>query len=233
LEDIMYTQKIRVSFVVVAVTVAATLGLLAACSGPATLPETTSGHSGMQMEAPASQGEQSALYGAMRTLCADHMQWTYATVADFFHDQDALQPTLDRLLQNQVALGDAIVPFYGADAGSTLTGLLTEHIQLAVPVLTAAQAGDDAALTSALDDWYANAQAIADFLSAANPTAWPSSATSAMMKGHIDTTVAYSVDLLKGDYAQSITDYDAAFEHMMQMADTLAAGIIAQFPDKF
>ena len=54
-----------------------------------------------------------------------------------------------------------------------------------------------------------------------------------MLKTHIEQTTAYSVDLLKGDYAQAIKDYDKAFKHMMMLADTLAAGIIAKYPDKF
>jgi hypothetical protein len=100
-------------------------------------------------------------------------------------------------------------------------------------VLTAAQAGDTAALDTALADWYANAQQIADFISAANPENWPQSATRPMLEGHIDTTVVYATDLLGGDYAAAVEHFDEASHHMMMLADTLAAGIIAQFPDQF
>lgn len=232
----MLKSRTRLSAIALAGALILSGGLLTACSpsGPGSGPAPVAqDHSAMHMETPAGQSGQSALYGAMRELWADHMQWTYATVKDFFHNQDALPDTLDRLLQNQVFLGDAIAAYYGDDAGQALTDLLTEHIQLAVPVLTAAQAGDDVALQSGLDDWYANAQDIADFLTGANPDSWPAGTTSEMMKAHIDTTVAYSVDLLKGDYAKSIADYDIAFNHMMDMADALSAGIIAQFPDQF
>ena len=54
-----------------------------------------------------------------------------------------------------------------------------------------------------------------------------------MMAEHISQTITYSVDLLKGDYAQSIVDYDLAEAHMDMMADTLTQGIIAQFPKSF
>ena len=111
--------------------------------------------------------------------------------------------------------------------------LLTTHIEQAVPVLQAAQAGDQAALDQALSDWYANAKEIADFLSSANPENWPTSATEPMMKSHIDQTTAYSVDLLKGDYALAVNHYDEAFDHMMMLADVLADGIRAQFPNRF
>lgn len=42
-----------------------------------------------------------------------------------------------------------------------MTALLTTHIQQAVPVLTAAQEGDQEAPDKALADWYANAEQIA------------------------------------------------------------------------
>jgi hypothetical protein len=178
-------------------------------------------------------GAQIALYTAMHQLWSQHMEWTYATVEAFFHNEKALQPTLDRLLQNQRDIGGAIVPFYGQAAGDRLAKLLVTHINDAVPVLQAAQSGDSAALNKAMDAWYLNAKQIADFLSAANPKNWPTSATEPMLKEHITQTTAYSVDLLKGDYAQSITDYGKAEEHMAMLADTLSKGIIAQFPRKF
>ena len=182
---------------------------------------------------PADFEAQIVLYTTMRDLWTDHMQWTWSTVDAFFHNQDGLQAQLDRLLANQADIGAAIVPFYGQEAGDQLTALLTTHIEQAVPVLTAAQEGDQEALDQALADWYANAEEITDFLSSANPDNWPQSATRPMMEAHIDTTTAYAVDLLNGDYVAAVENYDTALEHMTMMADTLSAGIITQFPDLF
>jgi hypothetical protein len=184
-------------------------------------------------EAPADVEAQIGVYSAMRQLWSEHMQWTYATVDAFIHNQEGLQGQLDRLLTNQADIGAAIGSFYGQAAGDQLTELLTTHINQAVPVLTAAQAGDTAALEIALEDWYANAEEIADFVSAANPENWPQSATRPMLEGHIDTTVDYATDLLQGDYASAIEHFDEASHHMLMLADTLAAGLIAQFPDQF
>ena len=101
-----------------------------------------------------------------------------------------------------------------------------------MPVLTAAKAGDDAALQTALDAWYANAQAIGDFLAAANPH-WKKADMEDMMRMHIDQTVAYASDALAGDYVQAIADYDLAEAHMYDMADMLSAGLVQQFPKMF
>lgn len=174
-----------------------------------------------------------ALYGTLHDLWAAHMQYTVSTVNAFFHEDKALQPNLDRLLANQKDLGVAVGSYFGSEAGDKLTELLTTHIKQAVPVLTAAKKNDKAALDKALGAWYANAKEIADLISSANPENWPTSATEPMLKTHIEQTTAYSVDLLKGNYAQAIKDYDAAYKHMMMLADTLAQGIVAKFPDQF
>ena len=73
---------------------------------------------------------------------------------------------------------DAIMPFYGRAAGARLTQLLRGHILVAVEVLTAAKAGNTSALARAQARWSSNGAQIADFLSAANPTAWPKAVSS-------------------------------------------------------
>jgi hypothetical protein len=182
---------------------------------------------------PLNSSKYIELNNAMHLLWTDHMNWTYATVKAYFHDQESLQPTLERLLQNQQDIGAAIVPYYGQAAGDALASLLTTHIEQAVPVLQAAQAGDQAALDIALSNWHANAKEIANFLSAANPENWPTLELEGMMMHHINTTVTYSVDLLEGDFQGSIENYQHAYDHMMEMAEKLSQGIALQFPDRF
>lgn len=174
-----------------------------------------------------------AFQKTMRDLWTDHMQWTFLTVNAFFRNPEAVQAYLDRLLRNQQEIGAAFVPFYGQEAGDQLGGLLTIHIQQAVPVLAAAQAGDEVALNQALADWYANANEIANFLSDLNPENWARSEMEEIWKVHIDQTTAYSLDVLNRDYAAAVRDYDEAFDHIMGLADLLSAGIIAQFPRRF
>lgn len=173
-----------------------------------------------------------ALYTAMRTLWAQHMEWTYATVVAFADDSPALDPTIARLLRNQADIGNAFAAYYGSAAGGRLTDLLQTHIKDAVPVLSAAKAGDRTALDQAVAQWYANAQDIADFLAAANPR-WRQADMRSMMRTHITQTVAYAADVLSGSFATAIAKYDVAETHMAEMADMLSAGIIQQFPHRF
>jgi hypothetical protein len=168
----------------------------------------------------------------MRTLWAQHMEWTYATVVAFADGSSALDPTIARLLRNQADIGNAFAGYYGSAVGARLTELLRTHIQDAVPVLTAAKAGDTTALDQAIAQWYANAQDIADYLAQENPH-WQQAEMRSMMRTHITQTIAYAADVLAGLDTSAIEKYDAAEAHMAQMADMLSAGIVQQFPQRF
>jgi hypothetical protein len=85
----------------------------------------------------------------------------------------------------------------------------------------------------ASDEWYANGNQIAGFLSHANPRNWRQAKLRRMMKRHIDQTLSEATHRLSGDYAADIRDYEAIHHHILELADVLSAGIIKQFPRRF
>lgn len=169
----------------------------------------------------------------MRKLWEDHITWTRLFIVDFAATSPETDATTQRLLKNQVDIGDAIKPYYGAAAGNTLTGLLNQHILGAADLLTAAKAGDSAKVSAASQRWYVNGDEIASFLNNANPEYWPLADVKAMMKGHLDITLAEAVAHLKGDWSTDIAAYDTVHRQILEMADMLSAGIISQFPGQF
>ena len=136
-------------------------------------------------------------------------------------------------MRNQSDIAAAIRPYYHAAASRRLRSLLRDHILDAVALLQAAKAGDNAALTRAHDAWYANGNQIADFLSAANRRNWPRATMRSMMKEHLDVTLKEAVDRLNGRFAEDVRDYDSIHSHILEMADALSDGIVAQFPQRF
>lgn len=174
-----------------------------------------------------------AFHDAMRKLWEDHVTWTRFVIVSVANDLPDSGPTVQRLLQNQDDIGNAIKPFYGEAAGEQLSALLRDHILIAAEILQAAKNEDTAALEDAIERWYENADEIAEFLNSANPRHWPLEEMRAMMREHLDLTLQEAVDYLNGDHAASIARYDEIHIQALHMADMLSDGIIRQFPQKF
>jgi hypothetical protein len=169
----------------------------------------------------------------MRRLWEDHITWTRLFIVSAVAGLPDTGPTAERLLQNQADIGNAIKPFYGEAAGDQLTALLRDHILIAADLVTAAKAGDTAALEAAHALWYANADDIAAFLASANPHHWPQAEMAAMMREHLDLTLQEAGARLAGDWSADIAAYDQIHLQALHMADMLSDGIISQFPKAF
>jgi hypothetical protein len=187
-------------------------------------------------DAHNANANRTAFHDTMRKLWEDHIVWTRQFIVSAATEAENLPdtgPTVDRLLANQTDIGKAIKPFYGDAAGDQLTALLRAHILTAADIIAAAKAGDSDGVATASAAWYANADEIATFLSEANPRNWPLDEMKAHMKSHLDLTLEEAVARLQGRYADDIAAYDKVHADILEMADMLSAGIIAQFPNAF
>ena len=174
-----------------------------------------------------------AFQDAMRKLWEDHITWTRVFIISAAADLPDKEAATNRLLQNQVDIGNAIKPYYGDVAGDQLTTLLKEHITTAAEIVAAAKAGDKAKQDDATKRWFTNADQIADFLSKANPKNWPQGEMRKMMRDHLNLTTEEVVARLQGNWAADIAAYDKVHEQILHMADMLSAGIISQHSAKF
>jgi plastocyanin len=185
------------------------------------------------MEVHALGARQAEFQDAMRKLWEDHVTWTRLFIVSAAADLPDKQATTERLLQNQVDIGNAIKPYYGDDAGNKLTALLKDHILIAADVVTAAKMNDKSKLDASNKRWFANADDIARFLSTANPQNWKYEDVRMHMHDHLKLTTDEAVAQLKGDWNGSIRTYDKVHVQILAMADALSEGIMNQFPDKF
>jgi len=182
--------------------------------------------------AAASAATAHALRQDMRKLWEDHTTWTRLFIVSALADLPDKDATTQRLLQNQVDLGNAVKPFYGAAAGDKLSALLKDHILIAADIVTAAKTGDTPKLESSKTRWVANADEVSAFLSGANPKHWPAADMKAMMREHLDLTTAELMARLKKDWTADVAAYEKIHLQALHMADMLSDGIAKQFPDK-
>ncbi len=170
---------------------------------------------------------------AMRKLWEDHITWTRLYIISAVADLPDKDQTATRLLQNQTDIGNAVKPFYGEAAGDKLTSLLKDHILIAADLIAAAKSGNTEKSNDATARWDANADAIAEFLSGANPKSWSVDEMKAMMHEHLSATTAEVVARLHKDWQADVQAYDKVHNQILGMADMLSSGIISQFRKQF
>ncbi len=180
---------------------------------------------------PASP-EALSLQLALRRLWADHVIWTREYVVAAIANSPDAQAVAGRLLANQEHIGSAIVPFYGEQAGQALTGLLKQHIMVAVELIEAAKTGDQEKFADADQRWDQNARDIASFLSSANPN-WPERDVVDLLSQHLKLTKDEATARLQQRWEDDIEAFDQIFTEILTVSDVLSTGIVKQFPDRF
>jgi hypothetical protein len=103
---------------------------------------------------------------------------------------------------------------------------------IAVDLVAAAKAGNDAKFEDADARWSANAVKIAGLLSGANPH-WPKKDVIELLNVHLSLTKGEAVAGLQKNWGADVQAFDDIFTEINTVADTLSCGIMAQFPDRF
>jgi len=172
------------------------------------------------------------LDNGMRKLWTDHTVWTRLYIIESLNNSPAADAAAARLLKNQEDIGNAVKPVYGDAAGTKLTGLLKEHILIAVAIINDVKAKNTTAQAADESQWTRNADDIAAFLAGANPN-WPPAAVKDMMHMHLSTTKDELVARYTMNYPADVKAYDAVYSHILNMSDALSDGIVKQFPTSF
>jgi hypothetical protein len=173
-----------------------------------------------------------SLSRAMHRLWVDHVIWTRQYVVSALNSHPDAEAAAGRLLKNQEDIGNAVAGFYGPEAGAGLTDLLKQHIMIAVDLVDAAIKGDQERFASEDKRWDENAAQIAHFLGEANPY-WPEKDVQDLINLHLVLTRREVVARLNKSWKEDVSAFDDILTEILTLADTLSAGIMQQFPDRF
>ena len=172
------------------------------------------------------------LKNSERKFWQDHVLWTRNFIISDIAGLEDKNAVLQRLLQNQFEIGASFIPYYGAENARKLANLLRQHIVLAGQVVDAAKNNQKSDLEKVTRLWYENADSIASFLSGLNPK-WPKTTLRDILYKHLQLTTEEATARINKDWEKDISSYDQGEVHMLNLADAISDGIIAQFPDKF
>lgn len=168
----------------------------------------------------------------MRKLWTDHALWTRSYIVSAVSGMDDQKEVLARLLKNQEDIGNAIKPYYGETAGSKLTDLLKQHIEIAGNLIEAAKTGDEDDIKKYNSEWIQNADEMVQFLSSANPN-WNQNELKELLHMHLQHVTDIVTARINKDWDADIIAFDIGLAHLINLADTLTEGILKQFPKQF
>ncbi|MCK9538166.1 hypothetical protein [Dokdonella sp.] len=172
------------------------------------------------------------LHSAMRALWHGHIVNTRAYAkAVKAGDAAAASKAADATVANAKEIANAVAGFYGEDAGKGMFKLLAGHWQGVKDLTDAQHANDAAAEAKAKDELNTNADAVAKFLSSANPNL-PYDAVKGLMMTHIGYHEAQIQEIMAGESKAEASTWKSMQAHMNMFADALSDGIAKQFPDK-
>lgn len=173
------------------------------------------------------------LHVALRTLWHGHVVNTRAyAMAVKAGDTAAAAKAEHDTVANAQDIANAVAGFYGEDAGKGMMKLLGGHWAGVKALTDAAHAGNQAGIDKAMQDLSANAGEIAKFLHGANPDNWPEATVDGLLLAHAAHHKAQVTEIMAGNMTAEAQTWKAMQEHMNTIADALAGGIAAQFPDK-
>jgi hypothetical protein len=170
---------------------------------------------------------------ALRDLWLGHVFWVRNVVdARIAGDNARAKVAEQEVVANAKAIAGAIEPFYGKAGSDQLFTLLAGHWGAISAYLDAASSGNKAGQDAAEQKLVANANEIATFLSKANPNL-PEATLRGLLAAHGAHHVQQIQQLKAKRHADEAKTWAAMTKHMYVIADALATGIAAQFPEKF
>jgi hypothetical protein len=168
----------------------------------------------------------------MRKLWEEHIFWTRNVIFCLVDDLPGNVQAVKRQLQNQIDIGNAIKPYYGDATGDKLTELLYNHVNITTDIIVAAKTRDTSVINDVNKKWFANAEEIVVFLHKLNSN-WAIGDLRKMINNQMQLTAESAGERLKKNYDADVIAFDKVQEGVIKMSDTLAEGIIFQFPKKF
>lgn len=168
----------------------------------------------------------------LNALEREHVNLAAAATRRGFQGDPDFAAAGSELDTNSKAIAAAVGSVYGPDAEKKFYDIWASHIGFFVDYTVAAKKGDQAGMDKAVADLGGYEDAIADFLSGANPNL-PRQAVHDLVAEHVGLLKS-AVDAYGGkDYPTSYAKEHEANVQIGTIADTLSGAIVKQYPDKF
>lgn len=175
---------------------------------------------------------ESNLLEAMNIAWLEHVLWTRLLLISIAENLDDLNETRNRLLENPKTIADIFKTYYGKNIALNIENLLTEHLAIGEKLIFALKDNNQALAKTLNDEWYKNADKMADYFSSINPFYLKEHVRN-MLYTHLELTSNEVAARLKKDYSADIKAYDLVQQEALNMSRFFVNGIVKQFPNLF
>lgn len=130
--------------------------------------------------------------------------------------------SLNALLNNQRDLGANLAKYYDEKVGNKYAILLTEHINIAVEIVSAVLSGLDP--KNLIAKWYKNADKIAKFLDRVIATIRFNKAKK-LLDAHLECTLTEATLIIEAKYTESTLEYQICLNRTRRLATYIANNV--------
>lgn len=169
---------------------------------------------------------------ALNNALREHVSLAGETLRAAFDGSENTDELLDTLDENSVEVAAIVGSVYGDEAEGQFLELWRSHIGFFADYTAAAKAGDQAAMDQALADLAGYGEEASTFFANANPNL-PKEAVKPLLVEHRDLVIDAVNAYGSGDVAGSFAAEQEARDQVGEIANALAGGIVAQYPEKF
>ena len=166
----------------------------------------------------------------LRKLFTDHANYTHLYLLAEILNLPTLKCVTNRLLENQVDIGLAVKPIFGAVKSEALINLLKTHIIDASTVVKAAKKSADSksdqkakdALDQAVANLFENSTEVSELIGSVKPKILPFKDVKTHFDQHNHYVIALAGLYIKRKYKAAVTEYDCYYNHMIHFSDLLS-----------
>ena len=162
----------------------------------------------------------------MRLAWLNHITFVKFYLTAFFENLSSQNAWKRAVYQNMNEILNLFAGSYPQNVMRGLRSLMEQHLKLTDAV--AAELKKDLAYSGeSMEEWYKNAEEIAALLSRQTP-AYDEEELRKMLYGHLDLERQQMEAYLDGDYETDIRLFMQSERHILDLADDLAAGLLAR-----
>lgn len=170
---------------------------------------------------------------ALRDVWIGHIFWVRAvSAAAIDNNVPAMKAAEQQAVANARSIAETIEPFYGAAAKESFFKLLAGHYGAVKDYLVATVAGDGPRQSTATEALTTNADAIATFLSKANPHL-PKDVVQGLLLAHGGHHIQQIQQLKDRKYDAEAQTWEEMKKHVYKIADATADALAKQFAKRF